>query len=598
MTRSPASASVPAAVSERPLPLEQRMPEPPFPRPVPALAGLRAYRPGRPPAGIDLFLDANEAVAAAPELAAALAAAARAPIHRYPTAAALEARLAARHDVDPAQVLVTAGADDALERAVRAVCGSGSRAVLTTPSFEMLGRYVRLTGAELVEVPWWSGAFPLDEAVAAAGGSATLVAVVSPNNPTGAAISAADLARLADRLPASLVLLDHAYVEFADEDLTGLALERPNVLVFRTFSKAWGGAGLRVGYVLGDARVVAWLRALGQPYAVAAPSLAAVAGLLDADHRPPAARLARVRAERTELSALLARHGAEVLPSQANFVLVRPPDPARLHGGLAALGIAVRAFAGRPDLAGWLRIALPGDETAFARLASAVGAVLAPEALLLDMDGVLADVSGSYRAAIAATAASFGVTVDTAEIGRAKARGDATNDWRLTRDLLAARGVEADLGEVTARFEALYQGTSDAPGLRVRERPTVPREVLARLARRRPLAIVTGRPRRDAERFLAEAGIADLFAAVVTMEDAPSKPDPAPVRLALERLGVRRAWMVGDTPDDLAAARGAGVLPLGVVAPGDDPATASGTLRAAGAWRVLADLTELEELLP
>ncbi len=260
--------------------------------------------------------------------------------------------------------------------------------------------------------------------------------------------------------------------------------------------------------------------------------------------------------------------------------------------------IAVRAWPDRPNLAGWLRITVPGDASVFARLTAAIETVLAPQALLLDMDGVLADVSRSYRAAIVATAASYGVELTAAEIARAKAAGDATNDWRLTRTLLRERGLDPPLAEVTARFEAIYQGTAEQPGLRREERLTVRRQCLARLAARRPLAIVTGRPRADAERFLAEAGISGLFGAVVAMEDAPSKPDPAPVRLALERLGVRRAWLAGDTPDDIVAARAAAVLPLGVIAPGEDPTAATDTLRDAGAWRVLTTLTELEELLP
>jgi len=113
-----------------------------------------------------------------------------------------------------------------------------------------------------------------------------------------------------------------------------------------------------------------------------------------------------------------------------------------------------------------------------------------------------------------------------------------------------------------------------------------------------PLALVTGRPREEAGWFLERMKIADLFRAVVGMEDAALKPDPAPVRLALERLGVRRAWMVGNTPDDIRAAVGAGVVPLGVVAPGDDLTATAAALTDAGAARVLDRVADLEELLP
>jgi phosphoglycolate phosphatase-like HAD superfamily hydrolase len=120
---------------------------------------------------------------------------------------------------------------------------------------------------------------------------------------------------------------------------------------------------------------------------------------------------------------------------------------------------------------------------------------------------------------------------------------------------------------------------------------------LEKLAATRPLAIVTGRPLADLSRFLERHGLDHIFSAVATMEDQPGKPDPHPVRLALERLGVRRAWMLGDTPDDLNAARAAGVLPIGCRAPGD-AAVADEALTSAGAARVFSTVSELEEVLP
>ncbi len=213
-----------------------------------------------------------------------------------------------------------------------------------------------------------------------------------------------------------------------------------------------------------------------------------------------------------------------------------------------------------------------------------------PEALLFDVDGVLADVRPSYRRAIIETAAHFGVSVTPADIAAVKAEGDANNDWVVTWRLMERRGVTVQMDGVVDRFEALYQG-----GLWREERLLFPREALRRLAARLPLGLVTGRPRGDLERFLDQFELRELFGASVCMHETPlPKPDPAPVRRCLGLLGVASGWMLGDTPDDVRAALGAGVVALGVVAPGEDTGSA---LRAAGAARVVA-LDELEEMIP
>ena len=177
--------------------------------------------------------------------------------------------------------------------------------------------------------------------------------------------------------------------------------------------------------------------------------------------------------------------------------------------------------------------------------------------------------------------------------------GDANNDWIVSQRLLSHRGIETSLAEVTQRFEQIYQGDSRTPGLHQTERMIPSFSLLSELCQRLPSAIVTGRPRKDAEAFLTRFGLKELFSAVIVMEDAPLKPNPAPVKLALSRLNVKRAWMIGDTVDDVRAARQSAVIPLGVSAPADPaPNRARSQLLAAGAARVLVDLDDLLELLP
>ena len=543
-----------------------------------------------------LKLDSNEGALPPVALLDALARLDPEALRRYPDVSALEATLAGRVGVSADRVIVTAGADDAIDRVCRAYLRDGRAMLLAEPTFEMFDHFARLAGGTLARVPWGApppGEFPHVAFLARLDENPAVIAIVSPNNPTGATASADDVRRLAQAAPAALVLLDHVYAEYADEDLTAAVIDLPNVVVLRTLSKAWGLAGCRVGYAVGSPDVVAALRAAGAPYAVAAPSVAIALRQLAVGEAALRAHVARVREERAALGALLTALGLEPLPSQGNFILVECGMLAPLiTAALAALGVVVRTFPGRPGLSSALRITLPGDVVAFARLVAALETVLAPEALLFDMDGVLADVQHSQRAAIAATAQSFGVPVTAAQVSAAIRRGDAANDWIVARRLIEGGGRDASLEDVTARFQSRYVS------LREREVLIPSPSVLERLAARRPLAVVTGRPRAEAQWFLERAGVARLFNTVVALEDAPPKPDPAPVRLALERLGVRRAWMIGDTPDDMHAAAQAGVLPFGVVSPGDEPSLGTAALRDAGSARVLGQLSDLLELLP
>jgi len=560
------------------------------PQPVSVLRDVTAYNPGRSACPVDLRLDGNEGRAPSSTLIDALAAAGPEALRRYPDRGPLEARLAAGLDLPPEAVLVTAGADDALDRLCRAYLAPARNLVVAVPTFTMIPRYARLAGAEIREVPWPSGPFPVEAVLDRVDDATGLIAVVTPNNPTGAVATAGDLEHLSAGAPGALLLVDLAYGEFADMDLMPAALALPNAVGVRSLSKAWGLAGLRVGYAAGPPDLIAPLRAAGGPYAVSGPSLVMATAALD-QAGDLAANIGRVRKERRAMADILTDLGLAPVPSQGNFVYTPADDAGWIRDGLAGLGVAVRLF-GEESGPGHLRISCPGRGADLDRLERALRTVLSPEAVLFDMDGVLADVSGSYRRAIRETARGFGVDLSPGEVASAKRRPGSNNDWVLTRDLLAARGVAVDLAEVTDRFQTLYADLAAGETL-------IPAaDLLERLAARLPLGIVTSRPRADAQGFLSRTGVGDFFTTMICMEDGPEKPDPAPVTLALARLGVQRAWMMGDTVNDMAAARAAGVLPLGLVPPGETAADYPQLLTAAGAGRVLASLADLEEVLP
>jgi histidinol-phosphate aminotransferase len=296
---------------------------------------------------------------------------------RYPDAQELEARLAARFDVEPDRVLVTAGADEALDRCCRAFLSPGRTLLVAEPTFEMLPLYTRLSGGELVGVPWGTGVFPIQDLLSTVDQRTAIIGIVSPNNPTGEVASRSELERLASAAPHALVLLDHVYAEYADDDLTGAALRLPNVVTVRTFSKAWGLAGCRVGYAVGPRAVIDALRAAGGPYPVAGLSLALAAARMEQGGAELAAHVDRIRLERGRLTTLFSGWGRTPRQSQANFVFVDfGSDAARVQAALAADGILVRGFPGRPGVETCLRITLPGDPDAFAELGAALERIL------------------------------------------------------------------------------------------------------------------------------------------------------------------------------------------------------------------------------
>jgi histidinol-phosphate aminotransferase len=279
-------------------------------------------------------------------------------------------------------VIVTAGADEAIDRACRAFLEPGRMLLAPEPCFDMFEKCGALAGGTLARVPWWGDAFPLDGFLERLESRVAVIVVVSPNNPTGSVATLADVRTLAARAPNALLVLDHVYVEYADADLTAAALELPNVLVLRTFSKAWGLAGCRVGYAVGSPYLIGVLRAAGGPYSVAAPSVALALAQLERGGEPLRAHVARIREERRLLAARLTASGLIVRPSQANFLLVECGHRASvLRADLIARGVVVRDFPERPGLASALRITLPGNAPDFERLCAALDATLAVQGL-------------------------------------------------------------------------------------------------------------------------------------------------------------------------------------------------------------------------
>ena len=296
----------------------------------------------------------------------------------YPDSSPLRDQIASRFGLAPSSICVTAGGDDAIDRICRITLQPSTRIVTTTPTFEMIARSALRTGAELTEVDW-QVAFPTDEIIGRVDQDTRLIAVVTPNNPTGCIAPAADIRRIAETFPSTLVLVDLAYVEYADDDPTAELLTLSNVVVVRTLSKAWGLAGLRIGYAIGAPDIIARIGAAGGPYCISRPALAIASAWLTDGAETVERAIERVRTQRAALTSQLETAGLDVFPSGANFVCVKNGDG--LANTLARAGIRVRAWTDSSDRAGLVRITLPGTDLAFSRLQAALAGEASPTEL-------------------------------------------------------------------------------------------------------------------------------------------------------------------------------------------------------------------------
>jgi histidinol-phosphate aminotransferase len=327
----------------------------------PDLDRVATYTPGRPidevseQLGIDDIIKLASNEHPEPPLPGVQAAIARAAglAHRYPDTAATIVTDALSHlyGMQSDHFWVGAGSSELLGCIALAMGGPGTSAVFATPSFAMYPIGTAVAGARAVEVPLDTTATHDLEAMAAAvGADTTVVYVCNPNNPTGTHVPADAVAAFVERVGNDvLIVIDEAYAEYATaDDYAGAAplVDRhPNVIVLRTFSKAYGLAGLRIGYAIGDPRVLAVLRKPQRPFSVIEiAQRAAVASLDHADEL--AARIKQNAAQRDELETAFARRGIPYVPSQTNFVLFTPPaDASEVADALLRRGVIVRAMA-------------------------------------------------------------------------------------------------------------------------------------------------------------------------------------------------------------------------------------------------------------
>ncbi len=291
-----------------------------------ARAAVRTLPTYHPPLGgrQGLRLDFNEnTVGCSPLVLARLRELTAEDLARYPEREPVEAVVAGHLGIEPRELLLTNGVDEAIHLICETFLEPGDEVLIVVPTFAMYEISAAATGAQVIDVPAEENfRFPTSDLLSRVTPRTRLIAVANPNNPTGAVAETADLLEIARRAPQAALLVDEAYFEFYGQTVLPQFRNLPNLFVARTFSKAYGMAGFRVGTLAGDAAQMAMVRRVSSPYNVNGVALACLPTAL-ADDSYIQQYVEQVREGRAQLEDEFGNRGIPFWRSEANFVLAR-----------------------------------------------------------------------------------------------------------------------------------------------------------------------------------------------------------------------------------------------------------------------------------
>jgi histidinol-phosphate aminotransferase len=343
-------------------------------------ARVLAMKEYHPPLGNRdaMRLDFNEnTVACSPRVREVLGQISAGALTRYPEREPVEAIVAAHLGLSRAQVALTNGVDEAIHVLFETFLGAGDEVLLPVPTYTMYEVYASATDARIVTVQAASDLqFPFERLLAAVTPHTKVIAIASPNSPAGSVSSREQVVALAHHAPHAALLVDEAYFHFHGETVIDLVGKLPNLFVARTFSKAYGLAGLRIGLMAGPLELMQWVRRVLSPYSVNSLALACL---------PPALEdvaylnwyVGEVLAARTDFEAALDAAGFRRWPSRANFVLAAiGARHAEFVQHMRKAGVLVRDRSNDPGCDGCVRITV-GTREQMSHAACALNETLA-----------------------------------------------------------------------------------------------------------------------------------------------------------------------------------------------------------------------------
>ncbi len=493
-------------------------------------------------------------------------------ISLYPCYGKLLDKLAQKYSTK--DILLTNGCDEALSVIINAYLDENDEILSYSPSFSMPHLYAKAVGAKTRTIEYSEKyVFDKNDFEKNISAATKIIYIAAPNNPTGEIAEACDINCLAQSHKDILFVVDCTYINFSCvacfEDYIELIKTNDNIAVVKSFSKDFALAGLRLGFVISNSGIISNLKKIASPYNVNSIAVNCALGVLDNEDAFGEVKQ-KINIAKQRLFEGLLELGYEPYESEANFILCDFKEHLDfVFEKLKKQGIITRKYAKNTNLETCLRITVPTIDAV-----DEILEILKPRPIFVfDMDGVIFDVSQSYRKAIIKTFEHFtGFSCSSDDIQMVKNAGGMSNDWKVTHYLISKAGKEVSYQEVIDVFQGLFfnpLAPMGQKGLIDCEKTVLDKDFFEKLSQNFDLAIFTSRDNIEAFYSLEKAGIKKYFSYFITAESVGEfvKPSGYGLNLIKQNCSNSEIYYFGDTIDDIKAGLEAGAKVFGVIPP-------------------------------
>lgn len=512
----------------------------------------------------------------------------------YPEYPVLIEKLAATYGIACENVILTNGSDEGIMVVANTFIEPGEdTAIVSKPCFAVIPHSLKLAGANLVSVDVLPNLeFNIEGIEKALQNGAKLAFFATPENPTGSQIPADIIEGWCKEYPNTLIVIDEAYGEFSGTTVLPLIEKYNNLLILKTFSKAWAMAGLRLGCVFGQVQLIDYLKIVTPVFSVNNAAIWSALKLLDQCEEVKT-YVSAVNARKQRLVQALEERQFEVVSGAGNAVLL---SLGILAGKFCEFcreeKVLVRnrskqVFPGDEfdPMWGRIRISIGTDEEQEQFLA-ALDKFRKSYGIIFDLDGTLVDTSASFDETVAQMVDKYsGEPLQPDELRKLREEGGFNDDWVASIELLKRRGVSISVRDFSPEATKLY--LSLAPSA---ETLLMEVEALKKLAKRFPIFIVTGRTRPEYDPVWGER-LNPLFKRVYCLDDIAglgAKPSPDYLSRNLKDFDLKYGVYIGNSVDDMNAALAAGIDRIAINTSASDAA-----LKEAGAQLIINNMSEL-----